>query len=176
VRNENKSNNTLKKRTRTKQTSNNSIMLSFRALQFVSIFLALSYEVSAFTTIQKAPHTALYASTVDTEIASGLTGASVSGMTAGLTTIFTSEQIDAILPHRYPFALVDKVVEYEKGVRAVGIKSVTKVGLVIDYSRILQILFLQNDCCNVRMKSFSMDIFLLDQSCLGFYRSKLWPN
>ena len=30
-----------------------------------------------------------------------------------------------ILPHRYPFALVDKVVEYEAGKRAVGIKCVT---------------------------------------------------
>lgn len=56
-----------------------------------------------------------------------LGGAGVSGLTSGLTTVFTSEQIDAILPHRYPFALVDKVVEYEAGKRAVGIKSVTKV-------------------------------------------------
>ncbi|HEX6140010.1 MAG TPA: 3-hydroxyacyl-ACP dehydratase FabZ [Candidatus Limnocylindria bacterium] len=30
-----------------------------------------------------------------------------------------------ILPHRYPFLLVDRVVELEPGVRAVGIKSVT---------------------------------------------------
>lgn len=30
-----------------------------------------------------------------------------------------------ILPHRYPFLLVDRVVELEPGVRAVGIKGVT---------------------------------------------------
>jgi 3-hydroxyacyl-[acyl-carrier-protein] dehydratase len=30
-----------------------------------------------------------------------------------------------ILPHRYPFLLVDRIVELEPGVRAVGIKSVT---------------------------------------------------
>jgi 3-hydroxyacyl-[acyl-carrier-protein] dehydratase len=30
-----------------------------------------------------------------------------------------------ILPHRYPFLLVDRVVELEPGVRAVGIKSVS---------------------------------------------------
>ncbi|HET7685020.1 MAG TPA: 3-hydroxyacyl-ACP dehydratase FabZ [Candidatus Limnocylindria bacterium] len=30
-----------------------------------------------------------------------------------------------ILPHRYPFLLVDRVVELEPGVRAVGIKQVT---------------------------------------------------
>src|SRR4029078_1223151 len=30
-----------------------------------------------------------------------------------------------ILPHRYPFLLVDRIVELEPGKRAVGIKSVT---------------------------------------------------
>lgn len=35
------------------------------------------------------------------------------------------EQIQEILPHRYPFLLVDKVVELEPGNRAVGIKNVT---------------------------------------------------
>jgi 3-hydroxyacyl-[acyl-carrier-protein] dehydratase len=41
------------------------------------------------------------------------------------STIFTSEQISKILPHRYPFLLVDRVVEFEPGKRAVGIKCVT---------------------------------------------------
>lgn len=35
------------------------------------------------------------------------------------------EQIQEILPHRYPFLLVDKVVELVPGERAVGIKNVT---------------------------------------------------
>lgn len=39
--------------------------------------------------------------------------------------ILTSEQIQAILPHRYPFLLVDRIVAFEPGVRAVGIKNVT---------------------------------------------------
>ena len=30
-----------------------------------------------------------------------------------------------LLPHRYPFALVDRVLEYEPGVRAVAIKNIT---------------------------------------------------
>ena len=30
-----------------------------------------------------------------------------------------------LLPHRYPFALVDRVVSHEPGLRAVGIKNVT---------------------------------------------------
>ncbi|MFF5993885.1 3-hydroxyacyl-ACP dehydratase FabZ [Lysinibacillus sp. KU-BSD001] len=35
------------------------------------------------------------------------------------------EQIQAILPHRYPFLLVDRIVELEQGKRAVGLKNVT---------------------------------------------------
>lgn len=35
------------------------------------------------------------------------------------------EQIQEIIPHRYPFLLVDKIVEMEVGKRAVGIKNVT---------------------------------------------------
>ncbi|MEX2314471.1 MAG: 3-hydroxyacyl-[acyl-carrier-protein] dehydratase FabZ, partial [Thermomicrobiales bacterium] len=36
-----------------------------------------------------------------------------------------AKQIQAIIPHRYPFLLVDRIVEIEYGVRAVGIKNVT---------------------------------------------------
>ena len=39
--------------------------------------------------------------------------------------LLTSEQIMGLLPHRYPFALVDRVVEHEPGKKAVGIKNVT---------------------------------------------------
>lgn len=35
------------------------------------------------------------------------------------------EEIKAIIPHRYPFLLVDQVLEMEEGKRAVGIKNVT---------------------------------------------------
>eukprot|EP00920_Eleutheroschizon_duboscqi_P027530 GHVT01067491.1.p3 GENE.GHVT01067491.1~~GHVT01067491.1.p3 ORF type:complete len:246 (+),score=19.95 GHVT01067491.1:9511-10248(+) len=38
---------------------------------------------------------------------------------------FDIEAIKQILPHRFPFLLVDKVLEFEPGVRAVGIKQVT---------------------------------------------------
>ena len=34
-------------------------------------------------------------------------------------------EIQKILPHRYPFLLVDRVLDLEPGVRAVGIKNVT---------------------------------------------------
>jgi 3-hydroxyacyl-[acyl-carrier-protein] dehydratase len=35
------------------------------------------------------------------------------------------EQIMNLLPHRYPFALVDRVIEYTPGKRAVAIKNIT---------------------------------------------------
>lgn len=39
--------------------------------------------------------------------------------------VLSSEQILNLLPHRYPFALVDRVVEYIPGQRAVALKNVT---------------------------------------------------
>lgn len=39
--------------------------------------------------------------------------------------MLTTEQIQAILPHRYPFLMVDRILEVEEGKRAVGIKNVT---------------------------------------------------
>lgn len=39
--------------------------------------------------------------------------------------IYDSQAIQEILPHRYPFLLVDKIVELEPRVRIVGIKQVT---------------------------------------------------
>lgn len=38
---------------------------------------------------------------------------------------FNSDEIQKILPHRYPFLLVDKVIECEPGKSAVGIKCVS---------------------------------------------------
>ncbi len=39
--------------------------------------------------------------------------------------IYDSQAIQNILPHRYPFLLVDKIVELDPAVRIVGIKQVT---------------------------------------------------
>ncbi|MDD5084458.1 MAG: UDP-3-O-acyl-N-acetylglucosamine deacetylase [Candidatus Omnitrophica bacterium] len=47
-----------------------------------------------------------------------------SSTTAG--TVYDYEQIKKILPHRYPFLLVDRVTQLDPGKRAVGIKSVTR--------------------------------------------------
>ncbi|KAH7671203.1 Beta-hydroxyacyl-(acyl-carrier-protein) dehydratase FabZ protein [Dioscorea alata] len=40
-------------------------------------------------------------------------------------TVMDINQIREILPHRFPFLLVDRVIEYTPGVTAVGIKNVT---------------------------------------------------
>ncbi len=34
-------------------------------------------------------------------------------------------EIQAVLPHRFPFLMVDRIIELEPGVKAVGIKNVT---------------------------------------------------
>ena len=39
--------------------------------------------------------------------------------------VLTLEDIQKLLPHRYPFALVDRIIEYVPGKSAVGIKNVT---------------------------------------------------
>ncbi|MFH7245740.1 MAG: 3-hydroxyacyl-ACP dehydratase FabZ [Spirulina sp.] len=42
-----------------------------------------------------------------------------------IKTTYTTEEIQALLPHRYPFALVDRIIDYVPGKRATGIKNVT---------------------------------------------------
>jgi 3-hydroxyacyl-[acyl-carrier-protein] dehydratase len=97
----------------------------------------LAKTISSFTVVRRltpSSSSRLHAETVQEVETTSTTisgGAAISGLTSSLQTVFTTEQIDAILPHRYPFALVDKVVEYEAGKRAVGIKSVTKVRIKI---------------------------------------------
>lgn len=39
--------------------------------------------------------------------------------------MLNSVEIQKIIPHRYPFLLVDKIIEMEPGKKAVGIKNVT---------------------------------------------------
>ncbi|MEO3947248.1 3-hydroxyacyl-ACP dehydratase FabZ [Gorillibacterium sp. CAU 1737] len=39
--------------------------------------------------------------------------------------MFTAKEIQEIIPHRYPFLLVDRILEVEAGKRAVGVKNVT---------------------------------------------------
>jgi beta-hydroxyacyl-ACP dehydratase FabZ len=39
--------------------------------------------------------------------------------------VYTVEDILQVLPHRYPFLLVDRILELEEGKRVVGLKNVT---------------------------------------------------
>jgi 3-hydroxyacyl-[acyl-carrier-protein] dehydratase len=42
-----------------------------------------------------------------------------------IKTTFTVEEIQELLPHRYPFALVDRIIDYVPGEKIVGLKNVT---------------------------------------------------
>ncbi len=39
--------------------------------------------------------------------------------------VLTNEEIMGLLPHRYPFALVDRLIEYQPGESATAVKNVT---------------------------------------------------
>jgi 3-hydroxyacyl-[acyl-carrier-protein] dehydratase len=39
--------------------------------------------------------------------------------------VIEADEIEQIIPHRYPFLLVDRIIEIEEGKSAVGIKNVT---------------------------------------------------
>src|SRR5262245_47052285 len=41
------------------------------------------------------------------------------------STVLDAQAIQHIIPHRFPFLLVDRIVELEPGKRAVGVKNVT---------------------------------------------------
>ncbi|WP_212716608.1 MULTISPECIES: 3-hydroxyacyl-ACP dehydratase FabZ [unclassified Synechocystis] len=47
------------------------------------------------------------------------------GNEAGAQTQFTIQEIRDLLPHRYPFALVDRIIDFQPGKSAVGLKNVT---------------------------------------------------
>ncbi len=42
-----------------------------------------------------------------------------------MVTMLNIEEIKKIIPHRYPFLLIDRILELEEGKRAVGIKNVS---------------------------------------------------
>jgi len=52
------------------------------------------------------------------------TDASTNAIASGKTVLLL-EDIQKLLPHRYPFALVDRIIDYIPGKYAVGIKNVT---------------------------------------------------
>jgi 3-hydroxyacyl-[acyl-carrier-protein] dehydratase len=45
--------------------------------------------------------------------------------TAPVKTTFSAEEVHEMLPHRYPFALVDRIIDFVPGKLAVGLKNIT---------------------------------------------------
>jgi 3-hydroxyacyl-[acyl-carrier-protein] dehydratase len=46
-------------------------------------------------------------------------------MSEGVQPIMTVQEIEKLLPHRYPFLLVDRIIELDPNKRVVGVKCVT---------------------------------------------------
>jgi 3-hydroxyacyl-[acyl-carrier-protein] dehydratase len=42
-----------------------------------------------------------------------------------LKTTFNIKEIHKLLPHRYPFAMVDRIIDYVPGKKAIGLKNIT---------------------------------------------------
>ena len=81
----------------------------------LSVATAFVVPSSTTTTTTRSP-TLLREAAEESESSSSFQGSeAISALTAGLNTVFTNEDIAKVLPHRYPFLLVDKVVEYEAG-------------------------------------------------------------
>ncbi|GAB4238553.1 MAG: 3-hydroxyacyl-ACP dehydratase FabZ [Stanieria sp.] len=54
-----------------------------------------------------------------------MTTVTADNQSVSTSTTLTIEEIHQLLPHRYPFALVDRILEYIPGQKAVGLKNVT---------------------------------------------------
>ncbi|MEH2056149.1 MAG: 3-hydroxyacyl-ACP dehydratase FabZ [Nostoc sp.] len=65
--------------------------------------------------------------TIDTTTATSTEPQAINETTISseIKTTFTSEEIQKLLPHRYPFLLVDKIIDYVPGKKAIGVKNVT---------------------------------------------------
>lgn len=87
-------------------------------LSAASAFVAPSAQYAQTSTVLRAEE-------ADAKPAEFKGAEAISSLTSGVKTIMTNEDIAKVLPHRYPFLLVDKIIEYEEGKRAVGVKSIT---------------------------------------------------
>ncbi|XP_023750668.1 uncharacterized protein LOC111899019 [Lactuca sativa] len=73
----------------------------------------------------KTTHTSLIANCASTASDSSKDETPIELRFPAFPTVVDINQIREILPHRFPFLLVDRVIEYNPGVSAVGIKNVT---------------------------------------------------
>ena len=96
------------------------------ALLFASLTCATAFVAPSRNYAVSRSSTHLFAETEDAEESTFMGAEAISGLTSGVSTVYSTEDVDNFLPHRYPFALVDKIVEIEAGKKAVGVKAVTK--------------------------------------------------
>lgn len=93
------------------------LLLSKTLITMLRKLLLLSglASASAFTSLpaKTALPTALFGE--DDAVSASMGAEAISALTSNVKTVFSLEDIAKILPHRYPFLLVDKVVEYEEG-------------------------------------------------------------
>jgi 3-hydroxyacyl-[acyl-carrier-protein] dehydratase len=84
-------------------------------LRKLALLTALT-AASAFTnTLPTTTPRSLSSLSAEDEASSSMGAEAISALTKDVKTVFSLEDIAKILPHRYPFLLVDKVVEYEEG-------------------------------------------------------------
>ena len=85
----------------------------------LALLTILASTATAFlaptTPVIQRVSTQIYAEDDDEAPAEPRTAEEISSLTSSVKTVFSLEDINGILPHRYPFLLVDKVVEYEMG-------------------------------------------------------------
>ena len=98
----------------------------FRGFVNIIKFATPMSTLSAPSTVSDAPQSteAAAAATVEPAPAEGAIAKDADAKDAPKKT-FDIEEIHALLPHRYPFALVDRIIEYVPGEKAVGLKNVT---------------------------------------------------
>ena len=85
------------------------------ALILTLVTSTASAFVPGFTKNERFVSTRLFEETEEAAEPEWKGAESISGLTKDVSTVFPLEEVAKILPHRYPFALVDKVVEYEAG-------------------------------------------------------------
>ncbi|XP_058515946.1 3-hydroxyacyl-[acyl-carrier-protein] dehydratase FabZ-like [Ochotona princeps] len=85
-----------------------------------------SYDSSANSTSSLRGPSTLNSHQTDSPAGTWRTAEDISSLTSSTAVpVYDIEKIRQILPHRFPFLLLDKVLSFEAGKRAVGVKQVT---------------------------------------------------
>lgn len=102
---------------------NGGVSTCVSALVCVAVLAARLQQSTLPTAVRQQPRLSLRA---EGSVAAAWEGAHAhSVLTESVPLQMDNVAVAKILPHRYPFLLVDKVVEFEAGKRAVGVKNVT---------------------------------------------------